>query len=755
MSQPPGPQPVHVRPLRSAFRHPALRLAQTLAPSRRRFDLGLLLLAGALIIGATIYSFSTLRELRSSIDWVTHTLRVKVALDQMLAQYNEVELFQLVYRLGGRDEALAGHLRARRALDDQLVEVARLVQDNPQQRARLLELNQLIRVRDVHYQLAIDERRELGLEAASERVHQASSGGGFYSIRDAVQGMSLAEQALLGKRQSDLDGVIVQSTATVLLVNGLALVIAGIALVSLRRSGRAASEQQLAEVRAQEAERVSLEKSAFLASMSHEIRTPMNAVFGFSQLLARTQIEPKAQEYIRAIQTSGKALLALINDILDLSRIEAGKLSLSPQVTDLRELCDAMLSVFAEAAGRKGLTLRGRLSPNLPRSVVLDPHRLQQVLGNLLSNAIKYTNAGEVRFSAEMRAPEAGRCDLLFEVHDTGIGIDPARQAQLFEPFYRAVDESDAEPGAGLGLAIVSRLLALMNGEIEAKSVPAGGSSFSVLLHDVPIGQGDAEPTEDDDARVNFARLASSRILIVDDVAWNRELLAAFLAEGDHQVAFASNGQQALDVAAEFSPDVVLMDLRMPVLDGREATRRLRARLGEQGPAVIAVSASSMAREEQDIESEFNGFVRKPVSREMLFDALLEQVGLQQAPDSAEQPGAADGAADALDPSREPAAGPLHSAVVIDSAERSAALARLKEIEALELAPLLKTLRVGEIRRLAMELTELARAGQLPSIGYFARRLRSALDRFDIQQMESLLQQLPEHIGAVSEETRV
>lgn len=709
--------------------------------SASRFQIGLLVLAVVLIIATTAYSASMIGKVRGSVDWVTETLEAKASLQRLQAGVYNVEIYGLRFLISGRDEFLMAHLQATAEVSQQLRELAPQVLDNPERSAQLEELRHLVRARDAFYRNAINAAQTQDLAESVENEHADRGAEMLERMQDLIAAMDLGEARLLGQRQKDLDAAIVQTNATLLLVNALALVLGGVALISLRRSGKAAAAEELARVRASEAERVSREKSQFLASMSHEIRTPMNAVFGFSQLLARTRIEPQAQEYIRAIQTSGNALLALINDILDLSRIESGRLELSPQRSDLRELIDSTLTVFAESARRKGIKLRARISPALPTGLWLDPHRLRQVLSNLLSNAVKYTERGEVQVRADAVVCSGGTCDVRIEVRDNGPGIDPAEQAQVFEPFYRAADGADAPQGTGLGLAIVRKLLSLMDGAIELDSAPGRGSVFRILLSGVALSGEPGERGEEAGTDVDFGQLRPSRILIVDDVPWNRELLAAFLAEGEHQLEFATNGKQALEVAARFRPELVLMDLRMPVMDGREATHRLRqwhaAELAAgraAGPlAVVAVSASSMAREERAINTEFESYVRKPVSREALHDALANVIGLAS---ESSPPTPTEG----LDGER--------ATVALDPATRTEVEGRLRTIVADELPPLLESLRVAEVHRLAVELAEqgrtLADAGLL-SLGL---RLSSAVECFDVLQMESLLLQIPEHVEA-------
>ncbi len=321
----------------------------------------------------------------------------------------------------------------------------------------------------------------------------------------------------------------------------------------------------------------------------------------------------------------------------------------------------------------------------------------------------------------------------MISVEDSGIGLTEAHRRQLFEPFYRANEEADAPAGTGLGLAIVRKLVSAMGGDIELQSALGVGSTFTVRLPNLPISESAADSLDDSDAEVHFGTLAPSRILIVDDISWNRDLLAAFLAEGEHQLAFAENGEEALKVASTFQPNVVLMDLKMPVLDGRTATSRMRQTPSMQNMKVVAVTASSDSRDEAAFHSEFDGYVRKPVSRELLYRALHEVVGPDQSNMAEIQQNVPSAAA------RAP-----HETV--DPDRRDAVLKQLQHIVDNNLASMIAALRVGELLPLASQLMAMGTEIDEPSLTYFGQRLSAAVNRFDVLQMESLLMQLPDHI---------
>ncbi|MCK7593255.1 ATP-binding protein [Pseudomarimonas salicorniae] len=707
----------------------------------RRFQVILLVIAGALIVAGAMFSARTLGKLRDSVQWVTHTMSVIEAVKELNSASHDVDTFGLRYLLAANEGHLRAHSMAISTVAERLDRLAALVSDNPSQIERVERLRAVMDARDEWFRRAIGEAQVLGNGADAPQVLQGGGAVLTGEIRILLLSIEGEENRLLRQRQALLEGMLTQGAVTVVLVNGLALVMAIIALALLRRGNQEEQARRVIEARAVEAERATRQKSEFLATMSHEIRTPMNALLGFSQLLGRTRIEPQAQEYLRAIRTSGEALLALINDILDLSRIEAGKLSLSPQMVEIRDLVDSTVGVFSEAANRKGLVLRVRTRPEVPRALLTDPHRLRQILMNLVSNAVKYTDQGEVDLLVEVIGRSGARADLRFSVRDTGRGIPEAQQAQLFEPFHRAVADEERESGTGLGLAIVRRLTDLLGGKVDVQSTPGEGSTFTVTLLGAEIGDRANASGSRFGAGVGFDRLAPSRILIVDDVAWNRDLLQAFLSEGDHQLEFASNGQEAVDKATEFRPDLILMDLRMPILDGREATRRLRERMEPDPPTVIAISASSMSREERELGKVFDGYVRKPVDREVLYQALVEHLGEREEPEPADTGSA---------PDLPPPAPLIEGAEALD--ERM--IAELREMLETSLPRLRSTLRVAEVGRFAARLMELGESHQAPSLAYFGERLRGAVERFDIAQMESLLHQGEEHLNSVLNEVK-
>jgi signal transduction histidine kinase/DNA-binding NarL/FixJ family response regulator len=379
-----------------------------------------------------------------------------------------------------------------------------------------------------------------------------------------------------------------------------------------------------------EAETANKSKSTFLANMSHEIRTPLNAIIGFSQLLNREKLlTDKQREYITSINRAGEHLLKLINDILELSKIEAGHMELNPKNVDLYAFLNEMQMMFKERAQSKQLQFILENPGDLPQYIVADDQKLRQIFINLLGNAIKFTDKGGVAVRTRIDKGIGDKSRLIAEIQDSGPGIPDDELGKLFKQFEQASAGIKSSSGTGLGLALSRELAMLMGGDITVSSIEGKGSVFTLNIEVNPgkpeIGQ--AYITKHvvciENPRDDY------RVLVVDDKEENRLVVVNFLKLAGFKTNQAINGHDAIAKFEQWNPHLILMDMRMPVMDGYEATRRIKSSgKGRQTP-IIALAASSFEDEQKNKTGiEFQGSIRKPFNESELFDTIGNVLGI-------------------------------------------------------------------------------------------------------------------------------
>ena len=394
-------------------------------------------------------------------------------------------------------------------------------------------------------------------------------------------------------------------------------------------AARDVTERKRYEQSLQQANRA---KSVFLANMSHEIRTPMNAILGFSQLMQRDQgLTPRQSQYLGTINRSGEHLLALINDILEMSKIEAGRTTVNPSTFDLPALLADLEMMFRIRTNEKGLTFSVEMIGDVPQYIVTDINKLRQVFINVLGNAVKFTEKGGIGLRARADREGATGPVLRVEIEDTGPGISPEDQDKLFRHFEQTKSGQQAGTGTGLGLAISREFVRLMGGDITLSSHVGKGSVFVIHL---PLKEGHAQAVQAKDNPRHVLKLqlgqAPCRVLIVDDIEDNRQLLAQLLAPVGFEIRLATNGAEAILEFEQWRPHLILMDFRMPVMDGHEAIRRIRAMVGGQELKIIAVTASAMDDNRQELmEIGADDFIGKPFRETELFQKIQAHLGVK------------------------------------------------------------------------------------------------------------------------------
>jgi len=512
---------------------------------------------------------------------------------------------------------------------------------------------------------------------------------------------------------------------------------------------------QSLELAASEAKASTNAKSQFLANMSHEIRTPMNGVFGMTDLLMRTKLDARQRKLLETINTSAKSLLTIINDILDLSRIEAGKLDIDYHEFNLRETIERAAELLTNEAHRKGLELSVFIAPDVPTTVISDSGRLKQVLINLIGNAVKFTKSGEVAVSVVRSGGSGSVSRVRFEIRDTGIGIDPAILDQLFQPFAQAETSINRRfGGTGLGLSISRHLIELMGGTIGIESTPGAGTRVTFeIAFDRPAAMPDSALPRAasfegarflvlDDGETNREasaprRTIEARILLAEDNPVNIEVARELLQGIGMRVQIAQNGVEALAHYRAGTFDAVLMDFQMPVMDGITATRRIREveqALSLPRTPIIAATANAFAEDKaRCFEAGMDDYLCKPYSEKSLFDVLVrwlpQGVGRNSNCDPAD--GVADDRCAGAIPEEEPSPTPIDIQV----------LAPMQAARPDILARLIKTY-LTHAPSIVREVLSANAGGDLETLGRLAHSLKSSSANLGAGPLAALCKEL-------------
>lgn len=699
----------------------------------------LLACSGVIVMGCLVLNGFTWARLQKSAS------QQEIALDR-LAQYSTVFSTLQDVELGQRGFAISGdefylqifnEAREQYALEwERLVELEKKDGRAPGDIGKLRGVSDEL-IRDA-MEIVIVRQRE-GKEAAEAEFVAGRRNSVMRDVRALYAAEMESLEETIRKRNLRAEDDFQAGLATSMAMGVLALGIGGIALFLLRRVLKEIRRSERYAVSMLKSEESRRQKDVFLAMMSHEIRTPLNAIIGFGQLAEQEDMGAKGRRYVKSILDGANSLLLLINDILDLSKLQAGRMELKLEPTRMKEMLRFLERLFQQGCAKKGIRFRLEMQEGLPDVLIVDSTRLRQIMMNLVGNAVKFTESGEVSVvvSGEQEIENKSLWTLRINVSDTGPGISKEDLSHIFEPFYQGQESTVGKsPGTGLGLSIVQRFLKLMDGELAVESELGKGTTFVIRLDHLKESARVEEESPLLDENVDFNELKAAKILAVDDNATNRELIREIFANSHHELVMAADGEEALTKVVEEKPDLVLMDLRMPGKDGPTAAREIKTDDEFRLTPIIAVTAGSLEGKDgnsPDIRKSFDGALRKPFTRREMFDALA--MFLETAKGKTRRDAETEGTEES-------------STEEVVSAEL---LRKLKEVLIEEWPDVKAGMTVSEIVSFADDLEALDPGRACGRLAAYVERLREATENFKFGEMEAVLGRFPDLVAELEE----
>lgn len=477
-------------------------------------------------------------------------------------------------------------------------------------------------------------------------------------------------------------------------------------------------------------------KSEFIANMSHEIRTPMNAILGFSEILFNSSNDDLSKGYLKTILKSGNTLLSLINDILDLSKIEAGRLELQIESFSLKEIFIDIQSIFSQKVTEKGIDFQFEFPDDFPKFITLDEIRIRQILLNLVGNAVKFTSKGFVKLSVKIDYfdEEKKRYDISISVKDSGIGIPYDEQQQIFDSFRQSSLVSTKHfGGTGLGLAISKKLIEMMNGSISVISEPGKGSTFTIHLKGISPAEGVLKSNDESDWSKKTITFPGRRLLIIDDIQHNIDIIKAYLDNTGLLVGELNSGITAVEFVKDFKPDIIFMDLRMPEIDGFQTAGNIKSDPDCKDIPILAFTASSMKTDLSKIKEVFDSHIWKPAQRNNVINEIVKFIPYSVKSETIEDEKSLH----------------LNEKIKMNKEEISGLLKNLEHIT-IKFVPkaelLLEIMDMEEAEIFINDFTEFCEANELVHFNGYIAELHKFFDNFDIKGFEKHLKKLPDFI---------